>query len=281
MAGLVDGVVQSGYKASFWAVDLVKPYLEAKTPVYIDRPGAYSLAQARRLVESAARHDCLLMVSNNHENSPVVELLEDRARQMGSLTALLADSLTDREMRLFSMHCIHGWYMIYPILAGKVRRARTFLDPGSYPSPMTIMECRNSDASPFIATLMRQRYVHRGYVKLFSATGSYEGTVLPPVTYRQERPLGRQQLVRDTERWREHLLTVFSLPAMARFEKMMVTRKMPQTYQQIVEKIQVFLAMDKSLREGGVAVEISTLDPAWTSPNPYPGYFPDGYFPRS
>jgi predicted dehydrogenase len=278
MVGEVDGVVQSGYKGSFWSLELVRPYLEAGIPVFIDRPGAYSLARIRELVGVAAKHKCPLMVTNNHENNRQVDLLKARVEALGPLTGLVADSLTDRDMRLFSMHCIHGWYMIYPLLAGKIRRVRTLLADSSYASPLSLMECENPDGSRFTAALMRHRNVHRGFVKLFGRKASYEGTVYPPAHYQVKRTLGREELARDTKEAWQYLLTDFSLPAMTKFELAIETRQMPQTYDQIVEKVQVFLAMHKSLLEGGAAVDLNRLEPEWTSPNPYPGYFPDGYF---
>lgn len=281
MVGLVDGVVQSGYKASFWAFELVRPYLEARIPVYIDRPGAYSVLQLRKLVELAAKHDCPLMVSNNHENNRTVDLLVERARALGPLTGLFADSLTDRTMLHFSMHCIHGWFMLYPVLAGMVRRVRTHLASEGFPSPVTLMECENPDRSAFMAVLERHRSVHRGYVKIFGREGCCEGTVYPPATYKLRQPLARDQLANDTAEAWNYLLTDFSLPVMTKFERMIETRRMPQTYDQIREKVQVFLASFRSLLEAGKAVEVASLDPHWTAPNPYPGYFPDGYFPRS
>lgn len=281
MAGQVDGVIQSGYKASFWASELVQPYLEAGTPVYIDRPGAYSLEGIRRLTETAEKHNCPLMVSNNHENTRVVELLQARAKQLSPLTGFLADSLTDRQMLYFSMHCIHGWFMIYPILAGMVRTARTFLASDDFSSPVTLFECENPDRSRFTAVLQRHRSLHRGFVKMFGRSGAHEGTVLEPADYSLERSLNREQLVGDTQRWRDYLLTDFSLPVMRKFEAMIESRKMPQSYEQINEKVQVFLASFRSLLEDGRTIEVASLDPKWTAPNPYAGYFPEGYFPKS
>lgn len=280
MIGQVDGVVQSGYKASFWAFELVRPYLEARIPVYIDRPGAYSLAGIRRLTELAASNNCVLLVSNNHENNETVDLLKARSEALGPLTGLLADSLTDRELRLFSMHCIHGWYMLYPLLAGKVRRVRTFNAVESNAAPLSLMECENADRSTFTAALIRQRNIHRGYVKLFGREESYEGTVYPPPHYQLKQRLSKQELARDTKEAWQYLLTNFSLPAMSKFELAIETGRTPQTYAQIIEKVQVFLAMYKSLLEGGAAVELDRLDAEWTAPNPHPGYFPDRYFSR-
>ncbi len=280
MVGHVDGVIQSGYMASFWSLELVRPYLEAGIPVFIDRPGAYSLVRVRQLSELAAKNNSPLIVSNNHENNRAVDLLKARSAALGPLTSLLADSLSDNDVRIFSMHCIHGWYMLFPLLSGKVRRVRTYLADPAHPSPVSIMECENDDRTLFNAVLMRHRNLHRGYVKLFGREGAYDGTVLPPAHHRIKRKTGPQEVANYTAQNLDYLLTDFSLPPMISFERMIRTRRMPQTYEQIVEKVQVFLAMHKSLLEGGTVVPIASLDPQWTSPNPYPDYFPPGFFDR-
>jgi CheY-like chemotaxis protein len=281
MVGQVDAVIQSGYKGSFWASELVRPYMDAGIPVYIDRPGAYSVARIRDLTARAAKHDCPLMITNNHENTRAVELLQMRARRLSPLTGLIADSLTDRQMLYFSMHCIHGWYMLYPLLAGMVKATRTYLASDDFASPVTLFECENPDGSPFTAILQRHRVVHRGYVKLFGKSASLEGTLYEPADYSLEQALNREQLVRDTQQAKDYLLTDFSLPVIRKLEVMIETRKMPQTYEQINEKVQVFLASFRSLLEDGRRVEVASLDPSWTAPNPYPDYFPENFFPKA
>jgi hypothetical protein len=274
MVGRVDGVIQSGLKASFWSFQLVRPYLEAGVPVFMDRPGAYSLSGIRRLVGHAAQHNCPLMVTNNHEFNPVVDLLKARARLMGPLVAVIADALTDQAVRYFVWHCIHVWFMLFPVIEGRVRAVRTLLADPVSPSPMTVMECANPDGSQFFATLMRHRCLHRGWVKLFTVDSCYEAVIWPRESYR------RKEVV-DGPQSAEYLRTVFSVHPLAAFEKMIETRKMPQSHDQIVEKVRVFLAMHKSLLEDGATVEVNRLDENWVSPNMFPGYFPDGYFPAA
>ena len=281
MVGKVDGVIQSGLMGAFWSLELVRPYIEAGIPIYMDRPGAYSLTRIRELTELAARHNCPLMVTNNHENNHIVDLLAAAARDLDPLMGVMADSLSDRERRYFPWHCIHGWYMLYPVLAGKVRRVRTYVAAEAPFSPMSIMDCQNADGSRFTAVLARQASVHRGWVKLLGRAASYEGTVLPPFSYRQRNKRGRAAHADDTGEWNNYLLTDFSLPVITKFEAMIRTRRMPQTAAQIAEKVQVFLAMYKSLVENGAEVELARLPEDWTAPNPFPGYFPDGYFSNS
>jgi len=106
----------------------------------------------------------------------------------------------------------------------------------------------------------------------------YQGTVLPRGSYRRGKAAESDVGIRQIERQITQM--DFFLPAVLKFEEMIKTRKMPQTYDQIVEKTQVFLAMFQSLMEGGREIEVAWLDEDWTAPNPFPGFFPDGYFPK-
>jgi hypothetical protein len=262
---------------SFWSLELVRPYLEAGVPVLMDRPGGYSLRRIRRLVELAARHGSPLMVTDNHEHHAEVDLMVSAAAGLGRLLGVAADCMNDRQVSHFSMHCIHGWYMLFPVLAGKVRRVRTFVASEAAFAPLTLMECENEDGSRFPAVLHRQEPPHRGWFKLLGEHGVHQGTILPPPSYRagaRRRPAGSGELESQ-----KRLLTDFSLPPLIRFEEMIETRKMPQSGERIIEKTRVFLAMFKSLREGGTQVEVGRLEEDWTAPNPYPGFFPEGYFP--
>ncbi len=47
MVGKVDGIIVSDYQSLFWHPQLVRPYLEAGMPVYINRPFAASVRAMR------------------------------------------------------------------------------------------------------------------------------------------------------------------------------------------------------------------------------------------
>lgn len=279
MLGQVDAVVQGGYQENFWSVELAWPYVEAGIPVFINRPGAYSLRRIRRLVELAGKHNCPLMVTSYHEYNHMTELAAAAANNMGRLTGVMADSMADSEARFFSLHCIHGWFMLYPVLAGKVRRVRTFQAGGRPFAPIDMMECENADGSRFPAVLSRQAGSHRGFMKIFGAeNASYEATLMPLGSYKKRESGPGVERIREVERGNTQL--DFLLPALVKFENMVKTREMPQSYDQIVEKVQVFLSLYRSLLDDGRAVEVARLEEDWMAPNPYPDLYPDGYFPK-
>jgi len=286
MAGKVEGVFQCGYKASYWSYELTRPYLESGAVVFVDRPGAYSVARARRMLEAAARHKAVVYWGNLHECHPSVLLMAGRARHLAPLAGVVADCLTDPEPRFYSLHCVHGIYMLYPLLEGMVRRVRTFYADEPSFSPVTLLECENADKSAFVAALHRQgidnvahegmkrvnqpreRALHRGWLKIFGRHAAGEESVRPPASYGQN----------DSIRLPADVSVYFSLPALAAFERTLATHTLLQSEEQLLGKLRVFLASWKSLLEGGSTVEVAGLRDDWSGPNPYPDYFGSGYF---
>jgi virulence factor len=74
--GSVDELIQTGIQAAFVHTateahfQIVQRLLDSGIHVYVDKPLAYSLKEARDLVELAARRQCLLMVGFNRRFAP-------------------------------------------------------------------------------------------------------------------------------------------------------------------------------------------------------------------
>jgi predicted dehydrogenase len=288
MAGKVAGVFQCGYMASYWSLELVRPYLEAGAVVFVDRPGAYSIARARRMLELAARSNAVVYWGNLHESHPAIRLMSLRAGLLAPLAGVTADCLTDPHSRFYSLHGVHGIYMLCAVLPGTIRRVRSFFTREAVFSPVSVLECENPDGSAFTALVHRQgvdpvghegiepasepreRAPHRGWLKIYGRNGAREEAVRPPVGYSH----GGLSVSVPGE-----IAAYFSLPALAEFERVLVTRKPPQAPELLLGKLRVFLASWTSLVEQGAAVGIAGLSDEWTGPNPYPAYFPEGYFP--
>ena len=70
----------------------------------------------------------------------------------------------------------------------------------------------------------------------------------------------------------------FWVPLLLEMQEMFETRKMPQSYKEIYEKTQVFLAGFKSHLEcGGAPVALADIGD-WTAPLLNPDPYPDGFF---
>jgi hypothetical protein len=301
MVGKVEAVIQSGYKASFWSVELVRPFLEAGAAALIDRPGAYSMKGARELIAAARKGRGVVYWGNNHEGHNATESLAWRSQALAPIHGILADSLADPEPRFYSMHCLHGVYMLCTLINGMVRRVRTFVASEDVFAPTTIFECENRDGSPFYATLARhgvdnvrhdnlkplpharEGAAHRGYLKVYGRGDAIEETLQPPLTYRRTKgsdvspgPVPGQFFDGHGSPPVNHAAQ-FTLPAVLKLASMLETRKSPQSEEQLLGKLRVFLASWKSLLEGGRVQDVATLPEDWTGPNPYPEYL-RGYF---
>ncbi len=79
----VDELIQTGIQAAFVHAateahfQIVQRLLDSGIHVYVDKPLAYSLKEARDLVELAARRQCLLMVGFNRRFVPFYSQLHD------------------------------------------------------------------------------------------------------------------------------------------------------------------------------------------------------------
>lgn len=272
MVGHVDAIIMSGYKSSFWTYELVAPYIEAGIPVLIDRPGAYSIAGMKKLLSASERCHCPIMVTDNHEHVEAVSILRGEIERVGPLTGVFADNPMDN-MKDFPMHGIHGCYLLYNILGGDVRRVN--LQAPDWNSPCALMTFEHNPQPGghiFYASLLLRNYPHRAWVKIYGKRGSLSQEITREPCYMKGFRRGEGPAWWDME---YH----FFLPPLLKFQKMVETGKMPQTPEQILEKTRIFLSGYKSfIDHGGAPVNVKDLPDEWTAPNPYPGYFPDGYF---
>jgi predicted dehydrogenase len=64
MVGKVDGMIFAGFNECKWWPKLVKPYLEAGIPCYINRPFAYSMKDAKYMVELSKKHNAPILCTD-------------------------------------------------------------------------------------------------------------------------------------------------------------------------------------------------------------------------
>ena len=67
MIGKVDAVIMADFKSLFHNQDLVRPYLEAGVPIFINRPFASSLDNARDMLDTANKHNTPVMCGSSLE----------------------------------------------------------------------------------------------------------------------------------------------------------------------------------------------------------------------
>jgi hypothetical protein len=167
---------------------------------------------------------------------------------------------------------------------------------------MCVFECENVDGSPFIATLLRhgvdnvrhddlkplphkrEGAAHRGWLKIYGASRTLEETLQPPLTYRRTPgdrvspgPVPGQFFDGHGTQAPMNHAAAFTLPAVLKLAYMLETRQSPQSDDELLGKLRIFLASWKSLLEASRVQDVASLSDDWTGPNPYPDYL-RGYF---
>ena len=117
MIGKVDAVIMADFQSLHWNQDLVRPYLEAKVPIFINRPFASSLKNARDMIDTARRYGTPIMCGSSLEYVQAVDSVRKHIPELGELTGYVADNA----MSDYATHGVHGIYFVYACVGGGIK----------------------------------------------------------------------------------------------------------------------------------------------------------------
>jgi len=254
MVGKVDGVILSDFDAVPAFKDLTRPYLEAGVPIFINRPFAYNLSDARYMIDLAVEHDTPIMCGSSFEYVKEVEIIRKRLASLSPITGFVADN----SMSDYPSHGIHGLYFVYACLGGGVTRVSYLTPDWRAPNGVVVLEYEGrKGGKPFYGCV--QQVVGAGtnaWIKVYGK-GFTEQWIWWEAT----------QWDRDTFLW---------LPMLIRMQEMFETGQMPESYENIYEKTQIFLAGFKSHAEHDGAPVALTEVQDWSAPVLRPGRYSEG-----
>jgi hypothetical protein len=247
MVGKVDGIILDDFDSCLHFKDLARPYLEAGVPMFINRPFALSLADAGQIIALGQKHDTPILSGSSFEYAP--ELKEIR-RQVAAATPIsgycVANSSTD-----YASHGVHGLFFAYACVGGGIRSV-------AYQT----RDWRSSGGT--------LRIEHEGRDGGLPFTGSVKETANDCGRFSLCGQQGFDTTVETN--------TAFWVAIVQAMQKLFQTRRMPQTYEQLYEKTQLFLAGFKSHVEcGGAPVPIDQIGD-WQAPLLNPDPYPEGFF---
>ena len=247
MLGKVDGVISGGYYEHPWNHIIHEPYLEAGLPNLINRPFANSLAKANRMIELAKKHNATILVPSSHEHNEAIARAKAWAAGKKITCYNATNSFDD-----YPTHGVHGVYMI----------CRAIAEAG-YPVESVSYRAKNWYSPPGILT-----YEHTApdgghfYGTLHQVTGTW-GTVR---IYTPEEYGGKSFDIHRGEGYPFNKTQIWA-PTVWAFQNMALHGDMPQTFDQLYHKTEVFLAGWKSILEhGGNAMKLSDIPVDWESP---------------
>ena len=247
MLGKVDGIISGGYYNHPWNHILHAPYLEAGLPNLINRPFTNSLAKARKMVEMARKHGATILVPSAFEHNDAIASAKAWASGRKVDCYHATNSFDD-----YPTHGIHGVYLVCraiaeagnPIVSVSFRAKKWHSPPG-----VMTLEHRDKDGRQFFGTLHQ----------ISSGMGSIRIHAEQESSVRDfEIRGGTGYPYNKTELW---------APTIWTYQRMAMHGNMPQTFEQILHKNNVFLAGWRSVLTGrGNPVRLDDVPDNWETP---------------
>ena len=247
MVDKVDAIILDDFDSCLHFRDLARPYLEAGMPMFINRPFALNLDDARYMIELAKKHDAPIMSGSSFEYAPEVEQIKKRVAEIAPLSGYAAaNSMSD-----YPTHGIHGLWFAYACIGGGVRSVSYQTPDWQNPNGIVVIEYEGRDGGKPFYGCVQEITGTWGWIRAFGKE-SFEQFI--------------------------HSGSYFWLPMILEMQKMFATRQMPESYEALYEKTQLFLAGFKShLVCGGAPVAFTEIGD-WTAPLLNPDPYPEGYF---
>ena len=251
MLGKVDGIISGGYYNHPWNHIIHEPYLKAGLPNLINRPFANSLAKAKKIIEMAQKYNAPILVPSSHEHNDAIS----RAKAWATGKKILCYNATN-SFNDYPTHGIHGVYMVckaiaeagYPVVSAGYRAKSWHNFPG-----VLTYEHAGNDGHIFYGTL-HQVGGSWGNVSIHTeeAYGGEDFNIYMGTGYPYNK----------TEIW---------APTVWAYQNMALYGIMPQTYEEIYHKTNVFLAGFKSFLDNkGNSVRLDEVPEDWESPAELP-----------
>jgi len=274
MIGEVDAIVMADFESLHWNHDLVRPYLEAGVPTFINRPFASSLKNARDMIETARRNETPIMCGSSLEYVQAVDSVRTAIPGLGELTGFVADNA----MSDYATHGVHGIYFVHACVGGGVKSVSYQAEDWTRPNGvMTFRYAGRDGGADFWGALQQAYRSGSAWIKVCGRGSTKRGDgYMNDVSFERQMDWPREGRgpVTDSAIW---------LPMIHAMQRMFETGEMPEPYESIYEKTQMFIGGFYSLLEkNGAPVNLEDIPPGWECPRDRrpmnPERFPEGYF---
>lgn len=234
MIGHIDGIFVDDIHAISLYPLLAAAFLEAGIPTFVNRPFATSLAKGQEMVDTAARCGTALLAASTWEYTESVGDLRAKVAEMPDIKGYVAhNSMSD-----YYTHGLHGVWYIAAILREEVKKGRGRLTAASYLTPnwrtprgLVVFE-HESPTGPYYGALQQVSGADgNAYMRIFGdRTGDAEGKIPGRPGHFRYNTWNALQLV---------------------IQEMFETGESPQTGEDLMEKLTMFLLPFYSVLERG------------------------------
>lgn len=274
MIGKVDAVILSDFASVPWYQDLARPYLEAGVPMFINRPFATSLKNAKSLIESAKKGGAPILCGSSLEYVQAVDSIRQELEGLGEITGYVAENSQSD----YATHGVHGIYFVYACIGGGVRTVSYQCDDWTRPNGAMTFEYKGRNGGANFWGLLQQSYrsgsawIRVGGRGTTKRADGYTNDV--QIERQMDWPREGRGPVVDSAIW---------LPMIYAMQRMFETGKMPESYENIYEKTQMFIGGFYShLEKKGAPVALEDIPLEWECPinrAPFnPNQYPKGFF---
>ncbi|MEM2904184.1 MAG: Gfo/Idh/MocA family oxidoreductase [Candidatus Bathyarchaeia archaeon] len=255
MVGKVDAVILSDFDAAPVFKQLSRPYIEAGIPIFINRPFAFNLRDAREMLDLAKRHDTPVMCGSSFEYVKEVQIIRSKVKAIEPIAGYVADN----SMSDYATHGVHGLYFVYACLGGGVRSVSYQTPDWRSPNGVVILEHEGRE----------------GGKRFYGCVQQVEGAGTNAWIKVYGKGYIEQSVWWEGSNWDRDLF--LWLPMLLKMEQMFTTREMPEPYEHIYEKTQIFLAGFKShVEKKGAPVALTEIGD-WQAPLLGPPRYPPGF----
>jgi len=255
----IDGVYIDDISAISLYPLLARPFLEAGIPTFVNRPFATSLAKGQAMVDLAEENGTALLTASTWEYTESVGDLRAKAADMMDIKGYVAhNSMSD-----YYSHGLHGVWYIHAILRDEIEKGRGKMTGAAYhtmnwrkPNGLVIYQHEHPNYPYYGSLQLVSGADGQAYMRIFgNHQGDTEGKIPARPGHFRYNTWNALQLV---------------------IQEMFETGKSPETGDQLMEKLSMFLLPFYSILEhGGVFVHRDELGD-WELPNPSPVLMQDG-----
>ena len=273
-------MIFAGFNEVKWWPKLAKPYLEAEIPCFLNRPFAYSMKDAREIVDTARKHNTPILCTDEREYIKEAQVgrwkVEQLVRQGTRILAASSDNSAGYE---YPQHGVHGLYFLLAVFGLDVAQISLQAD-GWW-----------REKTPTSGNPMKWGNLALQYNGIGLEDGSAQKI---PFVASQQEITGQQanvglRIYHDGGWWDimnhwsrgEHMnrLYYFFFPTVFAMQRMFETREMQWSYDYILSKTRIFLAGFKShLEHRGAMYPVKDLPDDWEAPMPYPDWIDESIF---
>ena len=278
MVGKVDGMIYAGFNECKWWPQLTKPYLEAGTPCFINRPFAYSMKDAKAMVETAKKYNTPILCTDERESIQQAVIAREKVREILKDGGRIIGAHSSNATSEWSQHGVHGLYYLLAVLGLDVETA-------GYQADGWWKEVTPTATKQHYGQLSLQ---YRGITFDDGAkqtspfiVAQLQSWARADITMRLYHNMGWWDVAHEYTPGRHEDPRLFYLffPTILAMQQMFETRKMPWSYDYILGKTKIFLTAFKShLEHNGAMIPVDVLPDDWEAPSPYADWIDESIF---